>query len=221
MTTSLVSLERYRWDESNSTKKDRERWPKWHTSRPNISGFIYLQTTRVTHFDYCWWPSLMSLDSFRQVLSNSTNGIVIGASVCIQDLFIFFTFLSLSSLFTNYKEEKKKETKKRLWRYTKASIITPTILLEIFQWDEPNYINKGHQQWIECGTRVVWRKMSLKTFGWLLWSTPVTVCDISWCHWIHLVNIFPTVLVVSYRSFDVSSRSFSFLSLSLSLLSLL
>jgi hypothetical protein len=135
------------------------------------------------------------------------------------NFFLLFSLSPLSSQIT--RRRKKKETKKRLWRYTKASIITPTILLEIFQWDEPNYINKGHQQWIECGTRVVWRKMSLKTFGWLLWSTPVTVCDISWCHWIHLVNIFPTVLVVSYRSFDVSSRSFSFLSLSLSLLSLL
>jgi hypothetical protein len=140
----------------------------------------------------------------------------------VSRIFSFFLLFSLSPLSSQItRRRKKKETKKRLWRYTKASIITPTILLEIFQWDEPNYINKGHQQWIECGTRVVWRKMSLKTFGWLLWSTPVTVCDISWCHWIHLVNIFPTVLVVSYRSFDVSSRSFSFLSLSLSLLSLL
>ena len=164
---------------------------------------------------WCHWIRFVKF--FPTVLMVSSSELQ-----CVSRIFsFFFTFLSLSSLFTNYKEEKKKETKKRLWRYTKAPIITPTILLERFQWDEPNYINKGHQQWLECGTRVVWRKMSLKTFGWLLWSTPVTVCDISWCHWIHLVNIFPTVPVVSYWSFDVSLRSFSFFPFFLSLLSLL
>jgi hypothetical protein len=59
----------------------------------------------------------MSLDLSRRDLFNGTSGIVTGALVCLQDLFIYlFTFFSLlSSQITRREERKKiKKQKKRL-----------------------------------------------------------------------------------------------------------
>jgi hypothetical protein len=45
-------------------------------------------------------------------------------------------------------------------------------------------------------------------FEQLVWHTLVTVSDLFWCRWIHLVEIFPTILVKLLSELGVPSGSF-------------
>jgi len=55
----------------------------------------HLWIASVVSSSYCWWPSLMSLDSSRRDFFNGTSDAVIEASVCLYSLFFIIIFLSL------------------------------------------------------------------------------------------------------------------------------
>jgi hypothetical protein len=82
---------------------------------------------------------------------------------------------------------------------------------KISRWDEFNDM-KGHKQWTEWVIQVVQRCQGSHVFSQLVWPTPVTIGDLSWCCLIRPVEIFPTVLVVSSLRFWCVSKIFFFLS---------
>jgi hypothetical protein len=41
-----------------------------------------------------------------------------------------------------------------------------------------------------------------------MWHTPVSICDLSWCRWICLVDIFQTIPVISSPELRYVSKSF-------------
>lgn len=107
---SLKTYQNFNNDTTSTNEKISMRWIQQHqgrsqrvievghTSRPNVSSLICLQTDRMAHYRYCLLPSLMSFDSSRWDLFNSTSGVVTGALVCLWDLYIFFFLLFMSSL---------------------------------------------------------------------------------------------------------------------------
>jgi hypothetical protein len=41
-----------------------------------------------------------------------------------------------------------------------------------------------------------------------MWHTPVSICDLPWCRWICLVDIFQTIPVISSPELRYVSKSF-------------
>jgi hypothetical protein len=58
----------------------------------------------------------------------------------------------------------------------------------------------GHTSSLKC--------RGLFFFGQLVWNIPVTVCDLLWCRWIRLIEIFSTVLAVSSSELRCASGFF-------------
>lgn len=175
-----------------------------HTSSPKANKPRHLWTACVTHFVYHFLRSLMSLDSSCQDFFNDIGGIIIGTSMCLQGLFIFIYFL-VFSIFTNYKEKRggektMKEKKKKLtleahWSSDDLDETSSTISKKIIsgEWSGPHEPSKG---------------VDSLAFRLFVWSTSVTVDDLSWCRWIHFIKIFSKILVVSLSKFGVSKVFF-------------
>jgi hypothetical protein len=149
-----------------------------HTSCPNMLDITCLQTTRITHFGYLWWSSFMSLDSSRRELSNSTGDVYHRSFGVPLRSFYLFLYFSLSSRITGRKKKRKEilEAHQYHWKYL----------------DEMNATSsrKDHQRLPKWTTRAFWRRISLNTFGQLMWLIPVTIDDLPWCLWICFVDIF-------------------------------
>jgi len=142
-----------------------------HTSRPNMIGLICLWMANVADSDHRSWPSLMSLDLSRRDLFNGTSGIVTGASVCFQDLFIYKE---------ERREKKNKETKKRLWIHIETPIMTSLVLLKKSRRDKSNDIKKG-----QAVTGVCHTSRPKANERWHIWTARVT--HSSHCLWHFLV----------------------------------
>ena len=145
-------------------------------------GLICLWMANVAHSGHRSWPSLMSLDLSRRDLFNGTSGIVTGALVCLQDLFIYlFTFFSLlSSQITRREERKKiKKQKKRLWIHIETPIMTSLVSLKKSRRNESNDIKKGQ------GDRSVPHEPSKGK--WALTYLNGSVAHFSHCLWPFLV----------------------------------
>ena len=144
---------------------------------------------------------------------NSTYGIIIRASMCLHDLFIyFFTFLSLFSLHKlqgGERREKNKEIKKTLNTHWNSDNNTISIVEKIStRWIQQH--QRKVKRWLECAIRAVQRQISPDIFEWLMWPTLVTVCYLSRCYSTRLVNIFSTILVLlSFKFRWVSEFFFS------------
>ena len=78
-------------DESNATKKGYQQWLEWVIfSTKGKWVTLYLWATSVVNSCYHWWPSLVSLDLYRWDLFYGVRFIIIRASACLRDLFLFF-----------------------------------------------------------------------------------------------------------------------------------
>jgi hypothetical protein len=90
----------------------------------------------------------MLLDFFYQYLFNDTNDVIIRVSICIQYLFIFFTFISLlySQITKREGREKKKQTnKKTLKTHQSIDADTTSIIKKTSRQDESDSIKEDHQ----------------------------------------------------------------------------
>lgn len=83
---------------------------------------------------------------------------------------------------------------------------TLQIFLERSRRDKSNDIKKDHQRWSEWLTRAVQMCRSSFAFKRLVWHTLFTVDNIPWCHWIHLLEIFPTISVMSLLELWCASK---------------
>jgi hypothetical protein len=61
----------------------------------------------------------------------------------------------------------------------------------------------GHTSSLKC--------RGLFFFGQLVWNILVTVCDLLWCRWIRLIEIFSTVLAVSSSELRCASGFFLYI----------
>jgi hypothetical protein len=89
----------------------------------------------------------MLLDFFYRYLFNDTNDIIIRVSICIQYLFIFFTFISLlySQITKREGREKKTNKKKTLKTHQSTDADTTSTIKKTSRQDESNSIKEGHQ----------------------------------------------------------------------------
>jgi hypothetical protein len=89
----------------------------------------------------------MLLDFFYQYLFNDTNDVIIRVSICIQYLFIFFTFISLlySQITKREGREKKQTKKKTLKTHQSTDADTTSIIKKTSQQDESDSIKEDHQ----------------------------------------------------------------------------
>jgi hypothetical protein len=95
---------KYYWktlDEISPTtqkKVTNGEWSRPHESFKYVGAHLPLDA-RVTYFGHCLWLSLVLLDSLCWYLSNNTDNIIIGVSVCLWSFFFSFFSPSLSSLY--------------------------------------------------------------------------------------------------------------------------
>lgn len=114
----------------------------------------FVLAVHIAHLDYYWWPSIMLLDFFYQYLFNDTNDVIIRVSICIQYLFIFFTFISLlySQITKREGREKKTNKKKTLKTHQSTDADTTSIIKKTSRQDESDSIKEDHQLWLEWVT---------------------------------------------------------------------
>jgi hypothetical protein len=103
ITTSSISLKRSRQNNSNDTKECHKRWTRWATRAvQKFQGSLifgpFVWPTPIIDDGLPWYH----WDSSRRGLSSGTDGVIIGVSMCLPDLFLpFFLsfFFFISSLF--------------------------------------------------------------------------------------------------------------------------
>ena len=93
---SLFTNYKGRGGERERENKERKKIDLGDNETPMM---ICLSTARVTHFCHRWWPSLVSLNLSRRDLFNGIGGVIIEVSICLQNLFLSFLFLSPLSLY--------------------------------------------------------------------------------------------------------------------------
>ena len=175
----------------------------------------------IAYLDYYWWPSIVSLDFFYRYLFNDTNDVIIRVSICIQYLFIFFfLLLSLSSIHKLLRERgERKKTKKEKTLKTHQSTDADTTSTIKKHLDKTNPTTSRKViicDWSES-RELPKTQVSFTIFGWLIWLALFNVGNLNWYHWICLIEIFLTILVVSLLEFRCVSKIF-FLFLFLSFL---
>jgi len=127
---------------------------------------------------------------------------------CVSRLFLFF----LPSLFSIYKRrEKKQRSKKKIskiqWSF--GDYTSSTVRKISMKWIQQ------HKKRLQTVTGVGYTSCLKARELWHIWMARVIhsghVGDLSWCHWIYLVNIFQRCWWYPHRSFGVSLRSFFFI----------
>jgi hypothetical protein len=84
-----------------------------HISGPKASEPQHFWTARVANFVHHLWPYLMSLDSSHRYIFNNTNVVIIRTSVCLNDLFFYFSLSLLSLHKLQGGDRREKEIKKK------------------------------------------------------------------------------------------------------------
>jgi hypothetical protein len=90
------------------------------------------------------------------------------------------------------------------------------VSLKRYKRNNSNDTIKDQKRWLEWTKRAFQMCWVLFAFRRLVWHAPITVHDLLWWHWIHLVDIFSTIPVVSSLEFWYASKSFYFFYFSLS-----
>jgi len=144
----------------------------------NTLGWL-VWLTSFTVYNLLWYHWTCLIKIFQTVLMVSSLELRC-ASRIIFFFFCFFVFSLSSLLLVIYGERgERKSKRKKPWRHTETSMMTPSILLKRSRWDEFNDIKQCHKGWTKRVTQVVQRCRGSLLFRSLVWPTSITVDDLS------------------------------------------
>jgi len=97
--------------------------------------------------------------------------------------------------------KKQKKKHKRPHIHTETLMTTPPVPLKKSWRDKSNDTKKNHKWWMKESTRALQICLGSLVFGSLVWPPSFIVCYFPWYCWIHLVDIFPIILIMSSLKF--------------------
>jgi len=168
-----------------SCLKARELWHIW-MARVIHSG-------HVGDLSWCHWIYLVNIFQRCWWYPHRSFGVSLRS---------FFLFL------WEKKQRSKKKISKIQWSF--GDYTSSTVRKISMKWIQQ------HKKRLQTVTEVGYTSCLKARELWHIWMARVThsghVGDLSWCHWIYLVNIFQRCWWYPHRSFGVSLRSFFFIS---------
>jgi hypothetical protein len=123
----------------------------------------------------------------------------------------FFTFISLL-----YSQITKREGERKKNKQNKNLKDTPKHWCWYHQYHKKKHLDKTNPTASKKVTNYDWSEsrelpktqVSFTTFGWLIWLALSNVGNLNWYHWICLIEIFPTILVMLLLEFWSVSKIF-------------